>query len=870
MWVSSKEAADIFGIKYDALKKAVSRANKNGKKICKVKGIILHFDYEDGFQGGAGGKVLKIWIDEEANNVRDARVGKDSNFNKCDDLPYMEDREVLAHGQNTKNNNEKRYQTSQGNDNETCEEFGGNSRRTYGGEYKRERRGVEAARLGDTAKGFEDKKENADTYERIEDERDTYENTSGRDSEDDGERERGLEDSAKVKEYSQESTKRRDVGSVCIAGGLGRGYESCEGDNEELKVKNDCEAVSLGEQKLKMGETYPLTEAHGVGLSLNDKQDKTYKNAYLNADEEKQKEARLKLELFNRYESRGKMTTKRFLGDLPHKFNKLGFNEGKLFRLIKQVREAKSKGLSPLDVLVDKRGKGAKCRALSKEMMDFIARLMLENPARRAKKIHQYLKHEFVDVPEYSTITRYVKKWKKDNRLIYEIALNPDSAKGKFLPAFGSASENIFYKNELWELDATPADVICTDGVRYNISAAMDVYSRRVVVVVSKSNNYHTLGRVMKKGILKLGLPTAVKTDNGKEYTGTNFTYALSRLNIRQIVAPPYSGEFKPHVERFFSTLSTNLFEELDRYCGKNVSEREAIVNRKNFADKLDAIDKWKRRKVGDKEFAQLLNPKYKKQSKGKAIEIPFEREHLEAWLEWWVNEYENRLHRGINMTPLQKWDVCQHKPLLAKDERGLDLLIGETKIRVVSKKGISIDRLLYVSNDLWNRVGESVLALCDDDLGCVYVYTHEYEFITKAVCVEKSGESRQKYAEGAKSYKKAVGKFYKALSDMRKNAPDRLAEIAGLEEFIDAEVVENEKLEGRNGKGNELPKLEVANKVEEDEKTRLYSSPYERFYDCLKRGEWDELDLRIKEENEEDYLRALENYELLNNSKFA
>ncbi|MDD4506223.1 MAG: DDE-type integrase/transposase/recombinase [Sulfurospirillaceae bacterium] len=63
-WGSSKEAAELLHVNYDALVKAVKRASLKDKKICSLKGKNLHFQHIDGV-GGAGGKVLQIWIGEE-------------------------------------------------------------------------------------------------------------------------------------------------------------------------------------------------------------------------------------------------------------------------------------------------------------------------------------------------------------------------------------------------------------------------------------------------------------------------------------------------------------------------------------------------------------------------------------------------------------------------------------------------------------------------------------------------------------------------------------------------------------------------------------------------------------------------------------
>lgn len=100
MWVSSKAATEVLGLKYDTLVKAVKRAENNGKKFCSIKGKILPFNKVDGNIGGASGKVLQIWIDDNlsgdensaqssVNDTSDAKIplnlDANSEFSRADE-----------------------------------------------------------------------------------------------------------------------------------------------------------------------------------------------------------------------------------------------------------------------------------------------------------------------------------------------------------------------------------------------------------------------------------------------------------------------------------------------------------------------------------------------------------------------------------------------------------------------------------------------------------------------------------------------------------------------------------------------------------------------------------------------------------------
>ena len=82
MWVNSKEAAEILGVKYETIKKATQRAERAGKKICLIGCNISHFTYTDGI--GRGGKTLQIWIDDAVANDDPSKKEPDDEKNSLD------------------------------------------------------------------------------------------------------------------------------------------------------------------------------------------------------------------------------------------------------------------------------------------------------------------------------------------------------------------------------------------------------------------------------------------------------------------------------------------------------------------------------------------------------------------------------------------------------------------------------------------------------------------------------------------------------------------------------------------------------------------------------------------------------------------
>ena len=82
MWVNSKVAAEILGVKYDALQKAIKRAVNSDKKFCLIKFNILYFNYIDG-RGGASGKILQIWLDDALCEKYYLNANFDTNGARC-------------------------------------------------------------------------------------------------------------------------------------------------------------------------------------------------------------------------------------------------------------------------------------------------------------------------------------------------------------------------------------------------------------------------------------------------------------------------------------------------------------------------------------------------------------------------------------------------------------------------------------------------------------------------------------------------------------------------------------------------------------------------------------------------------------------
>lgn len=400
----------------------------------------------------------------------------------------------------------------------------------------------------------------------------------------------------------------------------------------------------------------------------------------------------------------------------------------------------KKEGLSGL---VDSYGnrKGDTKIDRNQELKGCILGLIYEYPHIDSGKIMSGLRSKFreEDLPSYRTVQTWVKRWKKDNASTFTAIKNPDEWKNKFMAASGSFSENIVRLNQLWEFDSTPTDIILNDGERHNIVGVIDVYSRRVKFLVSKTSNSTAVSAITRACLLEWGVPESIKTDNGADYASKYMCRVFDSLEIERHFCKPFTPEQKPHIERVFRTFSHDVLEVLPGYIGHNVSERKNIEARKSFADHI--MGKAKR---NPKDYLSV--------------------EELQKFCDDWINNcYMVKPHGGLNgKTPLQM--IADYKGTIQKiqNERALDILLSPTSgdgLRTVQpKKGIAIDNAFYDSQFLGGYENQQVKVLYDEaNWGEVYVFTLEGHFICKAICPERKGISRAEVAAARKAQQKRL-----------------------------------------------------------------------------------------------------------------
>jgi putative transposase len=217
-----------------------------------------------------------------------------------------------------------------------------------------------------------------------------------------------------------------------------------------------------------------------------------------------------------------------------------------------------------------------------------------------------------------------------------------EQAKNKFSPVPGSFP-NADYPLAVIQIDHTPADIILVDDYHRKpigrpwITLAIDVYSRMIVgyYLAFDPPSETSVAMCVAHSVLPKdewlllhkvdaqwpvwGIPKTIHVDNGADFRSDNFkraclTYGIN-LEYRPVRQPRYGG----HVERVIGTLmheihdlpGTTFSSVKDK--GEYNSEKEATMTMAEF----------------------------------------------ETWLVSYIcNIYHQRMHSGIGMTPLRKWEI--------------------------------------------------------------------------------------------------------------------------------------------------------------------------------------------------------------------
>ena len=313
---------------------------------------------------------------------------------------------------------------------------------------------------------------------------------------------------------------------------------------------------------------------------------------------------------------------------------------------------------------------------------------------------------------------RLRKRLEREHKVLLTKVTNPDAYKSKYrLTGQHPAAERL---NELWMIDASPADVLCVDG-RHSVYLCIDSFSRRLIVYVSKTPRAEAVALLMRRAILAWGVPERVKTDNGSDFTAKSTQRLFGALDIEVELSAPFSPEQKGMIERAVRTFQHDLPRLMPGFIGHSVADRKVIESRRAFSQRLGLDD------------AGAFKPQY-------------EGAELQAICDdWAIGRYANRPHSGLNgVTPSAKAASWQGAIRRVEDVHALDMLlapiVGGDGLRTVTKKGVRIDHSLYITPTVLPETRVFV-RMDPEDMGRAWLFSEDgAEFLGEAICPHLAG----------------------------------------------------------------------------------------------------------------------------------
>lgn len=405
-------------------------------------------------------------------------------------------------------------------------------------------------------------------------------------------------------------------------------------------------------------------------------------------------------------------------------------------RSLLRWRDAKRKGKAAtlaVDRGQSRKGTSVLDTANDGKVRTFLLALVSQNAHFTADHIRTLARDEFGDtitaikrgksrtvpMPPVRTFQHFLKGLKAEYKPLLTQLTNPDKYRSTMALAGTGTLRHITTPNDLWQIDASPADVMCTDG-RHSIYACTDIATRRTIITVSKTPRASAVCLMIRAAILAWGAPHTIKTDNGSDFTAHETKRLFASLDIKADVSDAYAPQQKGHVERVIKTFQHDLAALLPGFTGHNVTDRKAIEDRKSFAERLGA------------DTEQIFG-------------VELTGTDLQATITEWLDvRYQHRPHAGLKgKTPFQV-AAESDAPIRTVDERALDILLmpapGKNGTRRVTRFGIRIDHYHYVAASI--LPGTDVFVRRDPaDIGRVHAWTLDRgEYLGEAVCAELAG----------------------------------------------------------------------------------------------------------------------------------
>lgn len=381
-----------------------------------------------------------------------------------------------------------------------------------------------------------------------------------------------------------------------------------------------------------------------------------------------------------------------------------------LLRWWSALREGETERLA-VDRGAGRRGQGVLDGAFNGEIKHFAVAVHSFNDLYSARQIHETVQQEFgarlaaegLRLPGLRAFEMRFKAWKQEYAAGLMKMMDPDGYRSKMRTS-GSYAYMAPHLNALWQIDASPVDALCTDG-RWSIYVCIDVWSRRLILFISKTPRSEAVQLLMRKAILVWGLPDAVKTDNGSDFVARATVRLFAKLQIEAIRSAAFSPWQKGFVERHIRTFQSDCATMLPGFVGHNVAQRKKIEGRKAFAQRLG-------------------------QQENEAFSVSMTGEELQLLVDQWAETiFAHREHGGLGkMTPFAR-AASSRQPISSVDADALAALLMQAPdgdgYRTVTKSGVRVGGFHYLAPAV--LPGERVFVKLEPmDQGTIWLFADE------------------------------------------------------------------------------------------------------------------------------------------------
>ena len=357
-----------------------------------------------------------------------------------------------------------------------------------------------------------------------------------------------------------------------------------------------------------------------------------------------------------------------------------------------------------------------------------------------------------------SSVARFLKKMKTELVTELAYATNPRVFNNSHRPLFSGMYPWLTGPNQVWELDSTPTDVqLNVDGKarRYSIIGSIDVYTRRLMLVLMPTSSSEGICLLMRKCLLTWGIPepeSLIRTDNGSDYVSKKTAGLFEMLQLDQSKAAAFSGWEKPFIERAFKTISHGLMEKLPAYVGHNVADKKRLQDMQSFAESIGAE---------------------RKKRDAKLLELSLTPSELQEILDDYLTfDYHHKEHEGLNgKTPFQVYAESGYRPRVPANPHSLDLLLNFAGNATVVRGSVSVMVIKFTAPELmesaWNRnevrvfldptdVGRATL-YPTTDWGAGYVEAVNMDLVGRDIDPAAFREKRKEAMKGLREFKRTA-----------------------------------------------------------------------------------------------------------------